>query len=75
MSKLGGEIIVNDAPHYRMCNCCGEKANKEINFRRIFSGGNSQGVIVALCDKCVEELVSKLGDRGEYSDIQEGEDD
>lgn len=48
-------IEVKDAPSYRHCNCCGEKAVKEIYFRM-----NNQCTIVALCHECIKRLFDML---------------
>ena len=41
------------------CQCCAECASKDIYIRRKFSNV-TQGVVIALCNNCINRLISVL---------------
>lgn len=54
-------IEVKDAPHWRHCTCCGEKAVKEFGFFMEKKNG-AQGTVVALCPECIKRLFYEVND-------------
>ena len=62
MKGMNPQIFVKPSDRLH-CQCCAESASKDIYIRRKFNNG-AQGVVIALCDDCIDKLISVLQAEG-----------
>lgn len=64
MIKIIKNSEINKTTKYRFygvrCNCCNETNN--VNVLDIRADGSNSGTILAICDKCLQELKKKIED-------------